>query len=300
MILPLAKALDKESGTPMGVSPVLAPAPQIQLYGQTITTTQSMFVGQQIALSATVTPPSGTSISSQQWSTPEGTVVGGYTNATGSAPCLLATSCPPPDTTGGKVLALPANTGSSFTFYWINSGNSRQITYTYTLNTGASNSATATFNVAGPTSPSMSAQTSIVQIVAAGYNPLFLGLPGQQFGFYPNSPPGINFTASATLPSGNQGAYSFVQLISKDTIKRIAAPPKNSQTCKPNGFVTDPNPELDNTYPYVSASSNSTNDSPGQALVSSGGEVARSFSPTMYVLWTPNADSRCPSGNACT
>ena len=70
--------------------------------------------------------------------------------ASGSAPCLLATSCPPPDTTGGKVVGLPPNTGSSFTFYWLDAGNNRQITYAYIATNGQRNSATATFNVDAP------------------------------------------------------------------------------------------------------------------------------------------------------
>lgn len=108
--------------------------------------------------------------------------------------------------------------------------------------------------------------------------------------------------ASATLPSGNQGAYSFVQLIGSDTHKRVAFPPKNSQTCTPNGFVTSLNPELDNFYPYPMplGSTDNTNDNPGDPLNPSWGELARSFSPTMYLLWTANADNHCPSGNACT
>jgi hypothetical protein len=276
------------------------PAPKIFLYGTTDITgqTTSVIAGQQIALSATVSLPQGVSISSQQWSMPEGTVIGGY-NASTSGGCVVLIAGQSSQTgacTGNPV----STTTSSFAFYWVDARNSRQITYTYTASNGSTNSATTTFNVAGPTGANLSPQTSTVNILPPGYNPKFGGLPGSQFGFYPNSPYGINFTASATLPGGNQGAYSFVQLISSDTIKRVAAPAKNSQTCTPSGFNTDPNPELDNTYPYGSASSNTTNDSPGQALLSSWGELARSFSPTMYILWTPTSDSRCTSGSTCT
>jgi hypothetical protein len=277
------------------VQAILAPAPQIQLYGQTITTTQSMVAGQEIALTATVNLPQGMSISSQSWSQPEGTVVGGYTNDAGNGP---------PDTTGGKVQGLPALTNNNstttpypFTFYWVDSGNPRQITYTYTMSNGESNSATATFNVTGPTGANLNAQTSTVNIL---YPSEFGNTPGLQFGFSPSQPFGINFAASATLPSGNQGAYSFAQLISKDVVKLVAPPPRNSQTCNPNGFLTDSSPELDNAYPYGSATPNSTNDSPGQALISLLGELARSFAPTMYLLWSPNADGRCSSGSGCT
>lgn len=295
-----------------------APQPSIYLYATTnnITNqTTTMYSGQQIALIAVVTLSSGVTIQKQNWSTPEGTPIGGYTNGSGTAPCLLATNCPQPDSmSGGQVLLLPSNTGancapsnpppntfySCFTFYWVDLGNARQITYSYTASNGSPNSATTTFNVEGPTNSLLTAQTSTVNILPAGQSE-FLGAPGLEFGFYPNSPPGIDFTASATLPSGNQGAYSYVQLVGKDTGKYVFSPPANSQTCVPSGFVTSSSPELDNTYPYhMFNPPDSTLDAPAQEPLPQEGEAARSFSANMYLVWTPSADSRCPSGNACT
>jgi hypothetical protein len=282
----------------------LGPAPTIFLYGTTNVTNQTtnLVIGQQIALSATVTLPQGVTIQSQSWSNPAGAATGGYTNASGSAPCLLATNCPPPDTTGGKILAVLSSTDANFTFYWLEPfTDKRQITYQYLASDGTSNSATAEFTIGGvPTSPSPSMDwepLGTVNIVPAGYNPDFHGAPGLQLGSRPNLPAGIAFTASPTLQPG-QGAYSFAQLINYDTNGYIFPPPANRQTCVPSGFYLSSSPELDNVYPYPGTSYTAT-DSPGQALITYVGETARSFSATMYLLWTPQGDSRCPSGNAC-
>jgi hypothetical protein len=204
---------------------VSAPAPQILLYGQPITAAQSMF--------------------SQQWSTPAGTAIGGYTDTSGAAPCLLATACSQPDTTGGQVLLLPSNMGLAYTLYWVDAGNSRQITYTYTMSnsqgTSATNSATATFDIEGPTNATMDASPTTVNILPAGRSE-FPGSPGLEFGFNPNWAPGINFTASATLPSGNQGSYSFAQLISLDISGYFFSTPANRQACIPQRLFFEHQP----------------------------------------------------------
>jgi hypothetical protein len=64
------------------------------------------------------------------------------------------------------------------------------------------------------------------------------------------------------------------------------------------------------SYPYSSVESsqgasipnNIARDNPEAPLSQSWGEFARSFSATMYLMWTPTASSACPSnnGNICT
>ena len=266
------------------------PPPSIFLYGTTNITNQTttMYSGQQIALSATVNLPQGVTISSQQWSMPQGTAIGGYTNASGATPCLLATNCPQPDKSGGQVLSAPSNTGSSYTFYWVDAGSSRLITYTYTASNGATNSATTTFDVNGPTGAAVDAPTGLVALLPGSP-------PTMAFGGSPQNL-GVQFTVSATPPSGNSDTYSWAQLISKNSfaLQTNTGP----LYCHSQNFDVDPNPALDNVYPY--AISNYTDDNPSNGLRSDFGEVARSFSAAMYALWTPSADTRCPSANACT
>jgi IPT/TIG domain-containing protein len=269
------------------VQAVLAPVPQIQLYGQPIANPQSVVAGQQIALCASVTLPPGMSILSESWSSPQGTAVGGYTNAAGTGP---------PDATGGQVQLLlsegtcnsGSSVGSSLIFYWVNSVNSPQITYMYTMSNGEPNSATATFNFSGPPAVTVSAPTGVVSF-AAGTPPVMT------FGSTTLQNLGLQVTISpATPPSGS---YQFVQLISETTYsKRTSTGPLY---CHPHNFDIDPNPALDNFYPYPSVTANSTNDNPMLGLYSYNGEEARHFAATMYEMWTPTV-SGCPNGWACT
>jgi hypothetical protein len=136
------------------VQAIPGPVPQIQLYGQTITTTQSVFVGQEMMLTAVVNLPQDVTFSSQTWSTPPGAAVGGYVASNSSASVILL-----PALTSNSSTAYP------FTFYWVDSGSSRTITYSYTATNGTTNSATATFNVAAPTGPSVSVQIGHAYVV---------------------------------------------------------------------------------------------------------------------------------------
>jgi len=323
------------------VQPVLAPVPQIQLYGQNITSAQSMVVGQQIALRAVVTLPAGFSISTQQWLLPTGTgaaaTVGGFSNSSGSAPCLLAANCPLPDNNVGKVLALPSSTGdtsstcastpsqsnpppntfySCYTFYWVSSGSSSQlITYNYTMNNQEPNSASVTFNVSGPTGLNVSVDIGKATVepitgnnVTPGGTPtlILFGVPLRS----PNTgTAGIVFQASATPPTGNNGRYLWTQLVNNDLMYREGYYTRGQCTGGPNPS----NPQLDKEYPYSATLNSSPNplipndiatDNPTSrtAMDQRVAEFARSFTATMYLLWTPTANNTCQSlnGNACT
>jgi hypothetical protein len=273
-----------------------APAPTIFLYSTTNITNQTTNVatGQQIALSAMVNLPQGQTITSQSWSTPPGTAVGNYTNQTGTGP--------PDNMNGGEPQPLPPNTGSSFTFYWVDSANSREMTYTYTMSNGESNSATTTFNVDGPAGvtvgpPSGGQMQSTVNIVPP---------PNSRSGIYPvliegaGGVPGINLLASAShLPTG--GKYQWVQLINSDTTEIICPAGPQTKTLVPSSG----SPKLDNTYPYsivttTNVTNDGANDSPSVPLPPPWGELARSFSANMYLMWVPPALSGCSNGTSCT
>jgi hypothetical protein len=261
-------------GSPIGSAvatvQAMTPMPQIMFNGSNITgTTQTVRAGQKIALS--VSAPSNYSIVSQSWSSPPGSAVGGFNVSSSS----------------GSVVPLPSATTQNYTFYWADSGNSRQITYTYTLDNGQNNSATATFNVEGPANSNIKATPGTVNIwpvgIAAG------GQGNQPYLEFGNAGTntGMSFEASADLPESDQGAYSWVQLI--QSYSQVYC----SGKCNPPQMSL---PGLDNTYPYSDGSTAS--DSPGIGIVAANSEEALDFHATMYLMWTPTVSSQC-SGDSC-
>lgn len=274
------------------VQAIAAPAPQIMFEGADVTgTTKSVVVGQKIELSRTVNVPAGLSIASESWSTPSGSAVGGYNASTSS----------------GSVQALPPANTSTYAYYWVDSGSSRQMTYTYSLSNGKSNSANVTFNVAGPSGVNIATTTGSVSIV--NFGTLQMRLFGVQV--TPTGTNGIKFVASASLPSGNQGTYSWVQLIKKDENTFVQYDGKH--VCNPS--ILAGGPVLDNHYPYSTVNTtgsgpanDTASDGPGTTLIDGQGslplnpgraEQTRHFSAKMHLLWTPNASASCSSGS-CT
>jgi hypothetical protein len=159
-----------------------APTPTVKLGGNSISGTQSVVVGQQIALSGSVSLPLCMSMSSQQWSVP-GTTVGGFNTAALNGG---------PEATNF--------TQATNTFYWVTSGNSLSVTYQYTMSGGGgtvtSPAAPAAFNVAGPTSPSTGVTLGTINI---SNNKLVFGGSGTNIG--------ILFTPSASAPSGYSNTW---------------------------------------------------------------------------------------------
>ena len=197
-----------------------APPPQIVFRGNNVAqTTQTVYVGQQIALSVPA-PTNGLTVQSQSWSNPPGTAVGGYTASAAS----------------GVVIPLPAPTGPRFTFYWVDAGTSRQMTYTWTLSNGTSNSANVTFSVIGPTPTGsngafMTATVGTVNVWPAdvAFNGRSKGFPGLEFGNSKNSN-GIDFNVTATSPNNN-GTFQWVQVIRSNTTRYLSSTPT------PNGSL---------------------------------------------------------------
>jgi hypothetical protein len=300
------------------VTGATGPTPQILLYGQPITATQanplSVTVGQQMALSATV---SGVTISTRSWTGLTGTAVGGYSNAGGSAPCLTASNCPPPDTGGGKVLGLPPNNTDSYTFYWVSpssAGTPWQVSYGYTASSGMQGATTAYFNVTAPSNASVAITKP--PSVAILYPPIMIGGQPSTEITMPilidgtASGTGMKFEANAAFTcQTNTCGYQWVQLVSKFT--SVSFGPNGPRPPSPdiNGA-----PYLDTEYPYghhclgatpctvvTTTQTNDTSiDSPYQRLLAGLGEFANSFSATMYLMWTPDVLNGCPNGSACT
>jgi hypothetical protein len=263
------------------------PAPTILFNGNPVTGTQSVVVGQQIALTTSVNLPSGVSITQNNWSVP-GNTVGGYVNAARNGP---------PDTTGGQTVAAVL-VNSSTTFYWVVPGQPLNVTYSYCVNIPPPNcspTATATFNATGPTGGPLTATPGTVNVWpasiafagATSYPGLELGNSGTNLG--------MTFQATATPPSTNTGVFQWVQVWNSSTQRYGTLP-----VVTPN---TTYGPGLDNWYPYKTdpGQPNTTNDSPGMNLAAFDshdaqipmGEGAESFVATMYLMWDPALPSGC-------
>jgi hypothetical protein len=282
------------------------PTPQIWIYGTTGTNLANngppscpgspacVVVGQQIALTAVVPNlPAGVTIQSQSWSQPKGVVIANYVASTSS----------------GRVVQFPVQqTGACQTltemclmYYWVDQGSPRQVTFTYTLANGlGAGSATATFNVGGPTNvgiavvptPLNPAAIQIGQGSVLGQNGLVMYFGSNVIG----GQSGITLNASAAMPGGNQGQYSWIQLLTADNNHFINA--QGRWVCP-----LDQSPELDGTYNPASYTGPTFSDTPWTPLpfesADTEGEVQRSFKATAYLMWTPNAAPGC-TGAACT
>ena len=270
-----------------------APAPNIKFGGNNVGgTNQSVVVGQQIALTASVPSlPPCMSLSSQLWSTPPGTAVGGYTN-NGSVTGGI------PDTTGGHVVDIStvSRTGSSYTFYWAYPQNSMQMTYQYVMSGGGgqvtSPAATVTFNATWP-GATMS-NTPYPRVTIDSLQPCGGGTLGPAMVYgniigtlctatYPGSTFGMVFNPSPT-PSG--GNFFYVQMINSDTRTENTINCSHSQG-------------LDKAYPYQGIIPNTNppeaEDAPGVgAPLPSGYVVQRSFNATMFLMWQSSTANSIP------
>ena len=233
-------------------------APQILRNGTNIAgTTQSAVVGQQIALTSSYTLPSGVTVSSRSWSV-SGTTVGGFSTGTNGGP--VATTF----------------TLDSTTFYWVAAGNSLSVKFTLNLSNGQSPSASATFNVVGPTAPNVA--TSTGQVIVTTSPPLVL-----RFGAS-NANPGIRFTASATPPSGYFNTFVWVQLLDNYSISLQGNP---NHLCS----WTD---VLDTVYPYPPLTSTTTADNPNLGLSSIYTEESFGFAGHMFLMWSSGLSGSIP------
>jgi hypothetical protein len=242
----------------------------------------SVVVGQQIALAAVW--PVGTTVQSQSWSQPTGSVAGGYiaSNASG---CVVRF---PNTQAGGCQQPQPCQTLTNspcVTFYWVGAG-AQSVSYNYTLSGAPPGccSATVTFNVVGPSQPSVTVNVGTVQeeVVAGALYQALDGVP-----FPDGGTVGMMAQAGVPPPSWPAGSYSWVQLITGYKVQ-YRGPQLGVQT-----FSQSALPALDGGYPYpvtvsTRALRDTAADSPSIRLDSPGcGEGQKGLSATTYLLWTP-------------
>ncbi len=279
-----------------------APTPQIFFLGNNISGASqptAVLAGQQIALTAAVNLPAGVIITSQSWSIPTGTAIGGYTASTGGVGCVTPVTIPFDNT--GYCGQPPSLTTSAYTFYWVQAIPVRQITYTYNASNGMSATGTATFNVGGPTAPNITATVGIMKVLPITPDnrvdpsgiPRLILLGVQR----PGGEVGIQFLATANLPPANPGTFSWAQLISNDVVQVIKS--TGSQTCP---IMASAPPALDNNYPYGRPGGNlftqnvqydTVTDGPALPLGSQG-EAKRTFSARMFLLWNSGLGASLP------
>lgn len=272
---------DGGSGASWGIAVILPAAPQatIKFNGNSVSGTQSVVVGQQIALSASVSLPSCTSLSQQQWtptnSGTSGTPIGGYTTSTPAS-----------------VTALPVSTNSSYTFYWAYPAASVNATYQYTMIGGGgsatSTAATANFKVTGPTGGTMTssalsqlyiANLSACSTRSAGpYLIYSLGASGTACSFTVTTP-GITFNSPTGYSNASGGTFFLGQLVNNDTL---------------TGGGTTYGPGLDTSWPYASGTPFPHNDNPNIYLASTYTNLTRSFKANMFLMWQSTTSNSIP------
>jgi hypothetical protein len=247
-------------------------SPKIMMGSTDITDkTQSVVVGQQVALTYTVVLPSGVTVLSQSWSVP-GTTVGGFNHTTANGSSFPA-----------------AFNQASTTYYWTVPASSQTVTLTLNLSNQNHASAKTIFNISGVTAPTMTVTNygkftvdNLTGCDASGGGPSLVygnvagptgGCPGKTTGTA-----GITFKAVGTPPASG-GTFSFVQLVTTDT---------RSYTSNVGTINCGHIPGLDLTYPYsgVDPTTGLATDAPESPLPSIYIKSTRNFGATMYLMWT--------------
>jgi hypothetical protein len=206
---------------------------------------------------------------------------GGYTNSNQTGT--------PSASAGGLELSNPSPTLNNQTIYWVNPGATGTVNYQYTLNNGAGPvSSSATFSIKGPSGTtlpqsSMLPNGTAVQIRLSNAVPTMTvtGTTTPSGG-----QAGIAFSAPANAPAGDPGSFLWVQLLNSTQSHVISA-------TGPLACPATPQSGLDNVYPYPSTAATTTQDSPASQLSTSLGELQRSFSATMYLMWDPALPAGC-------
>ncbi len=258
-----------------------APPPKILFNGidtSTLTQPIPVVIGQQIALTSVVTPPSGTAVESQQW-----TIPGAGANP---ATAIASYSAGAEGETITPITAADLSE-TAVTFHWIVPGESFQVTYSYTASNGQTAAASASFSVAGVSTATgatalASAQIGTVNIVNQYGAPRLL-LSGLSY-YLTNV--GIIFTSHIEPPTGIKGSVEWIELVNNTTY--TAKAPTYTKTCTNVGF--------DNIYGSIDlfgfpVSRTSFGDAPGALLSEPYLSVSDAQSITAYLLWHPDLDS---------
>ncbi len=239
--------------------------------GTPIQGTQTVVPGQQIGITACI-PQSGLSVLAEVWQMPgnmSSIAVGGFTVGTQSQsfPETL-TQWTPTNCSAQSYCDLTP-------FYWLaNAGQTQTLVFVYNAANGKSASALLNFSIQQITGnlllqPNMKTDGTGVRVLLDNDIPK-LSTTGIAVG---QQEVGITFAANATPPSSGAGAnqsFTWVQVLT--SVQRQYLISKGVNT-----VPTSPASGLDITYPYTSASTSTTNDTPAANLLGSGeGDGSRS------------------------
>ena len=252
---------------------VQAQTPRTQLAitynGNVVAGPQTVMTGQAVNLGYTVT---GGSASGCTWA-----ALGVIAGFTGTTQASTVTKVP-----------TAAFKQPTMKFYWTGQG-TQTVTLACYLNPGGQGSVTATFNVKGPTGLQVGAvksgtfATSTGQLLkVAGTVGCFNNGTAVGLGAGTQQSTGIVFNANATMPSGSNGTFGWVQIINSD----------DYQYSGPNGMAATENStggldlETGKTT-YLYGTGNWVDDSPSMPLGSGTGftQASRQFSASMYLMW---------------
>jgi hypothetical protein len=234
-------------------------------------TTQGVVIGQQIVLYGSYTLPSGASLTNVSWTIPGST-------ATPPTPVTAIFTFTNAGTGGPVPLTSPQLAAQSISFYWMAPNNPNVVVFkvNYTLNGVAqpAASASATFNVSGPTSVSLGLNA------AGGPHILNNSTTNAQLEFGdPTATPGIQLTGNATSPPGTAGAYKWAQTIGSNNYSYTTG--STTTTCNgPSG--------LDNYFP-LPITGNPYTDSPIRPLPNAYSQFKWTWDATVYWMWNPNS-----------
>ena len=228
--------------------------PRIYFNGTDVTdTTQEVALGQMIALTTAPTETGQT----QSWTGGLAKTVGGYTYGTKGAVTRADFS------------------KSSTTFFWTTLG-TKSVTYEETTSHGKG-SATAKFEVQGPTSPLVTAKLGAVQVISN--NSLSFGNVDTA------RAPGITFTETAGA-SPQAGQFEWAQLLNSDLFLLYPSGGKLT-TCS---FGAG----LDNIFPYPMDTGGTANDSPGTNLQTTWSKAFQENRFQMFLMWQSDTTGSIP------
>ncbi len=229
----------------------------------------SVVIGQTVSLTTTPSAdalaalPIPLMFSQNSWVV-NGTNIGGYT---------VNPPTPAAPTTSSATVTNTVLTTPSLTTYWLlPSSSAIPVTYNYCVtppggSKTCSSTATADFDVSGPTA--ISADAYDKEFYATYQPPETLLWP-------------ISFEASATSPPGVTGQYQWVQIVTSALDYEYFGD-GTQKTCSGG-------PALDTSYPYVTGLT--TTDTPSDAISlpnETGVNDTRSFQ--MYLMWNPQTES---------
>lgn len=208
---------------------------------------------------------------------------------------------PVPGTTVGMHMKRGTTTSAIFTndtakFYWLDSGNQRQIVVTAVLSDGSSASGAATFSVNGPESTTVTSTAGPVTVTFSHIVLTLLDVDCQAsgclvFGNLDSTPdvPGMKFDSASDTSLAPGGTFQWVQIVQSATYS-IGLKNGAIKECTIPGL-----PALDNQFPY--AVGPSTSDSPVydlSTLSTNADSLVRNFSATMYLEWIPSMPHSIP------